>query len=59
MSNTERYSIVLYAGDVACGSPDTWQIWPSDQLDSQDSRILESHPIVNWAQYIDAQEVGK
>jgi hypothetical protein len=49
-----KYYIVLYEGDVACGSSDSWQIWKGDQLADalDDRRILEYHPIVNWAQYI-------
>lgn len=44
---------VLYDGDTAMGTPDTWQIWDCIP-DPTDVRVLECHPVINSAQFVQA-----
>lgn len=37
---------VLYEGDIATGTPDTWQLW-TVKPDNTDDRVLECHALVN------------
>ena len=45
MNDTKApFYVVRYAGDVATGTPDTWQIWTKDELDNEartNGRVLE------------------